>query len=63
MQYFIEWKNNNGKPICLQYQGDLNNIERTAFEISKVWKSRIVRIKTRTKEAKEEKTIFAILRR
>ena len=61
MEHYIEWKNNNGKPIKLQYQGDLNNIERTAFEISKVWKSRIVRITA--KQGKEEKTIFAILRR
>lgn len=44
MRKFVEWENEDGKNIRLQYLGSKENIERTALEISRVWKSPITNI-------------------
>lgn len=62
MKIFIEWEDTQaGKNIKLQYDGKMENIERTALDISRVWKSPVTNIIFAEKG--EEKIILSIIRK
>ncbi len=61
MANYIEWTNpETEKAIRLKYLGKREDIERTAFEISRVWKSPITKIIKVDKEI--ERVLLTITR-
>lgn len=62
MKKFIEWIDTKaGKKISLQYCGKKEDLERTALEISRVWKSPETNIVIVEKGA--ERAILSIIRK
>jgi hypothetical protein len=60
MKKYVEWSNEKGKIIRLRFEGTIEEAEKSALNISRIWKSRITKIIIVDKGA--EKTALEIIR-
>ena len=60
MKKFVEWTNENGKSIRLAIEGKREDAERSAFNISSVWKAKSTKLIIEEKGTK--KTVLEIIR-
>jgi hypothetical protein len=60
MKKYVEWSNENGKTIRLRFEGTSEEAEKSALNISRIWKSKITKIIIVEKGA--EKTALEIIR-
>lgn len=61
MKKFVEWIDENGKVLRLRFEGKREDAERSAFNISSVWKSKTTRLIIEEKGA--EKIALEIIRK
>lgn len=61
MKKFVEWTNENGKVIRLRFEGKREDAERSAFNISSVWKAESTKLIIEEKGT--EKTVLEIIRK
>jgi hypothetical protein len=60
MKKFVEWTDENGKTIRLRVEGKREDAERSAWNVSKVWKSPSTKLII--EEYGAEKTALEIIR-
>lgn len=61
MKKFVEWTDEKGKKIRLRFEGKREDAERSAFNISSVWKSPNTRLVI--EEDGNKKTVLEIIRK
>lgn len=61
MQKFVEWTTETGEKIRLRFEGKREDAERSAWNVSKVWKSPSTKLII--KEDGAEKTALEIIRK
>lgn len=61
MKKYVEWTNGNGKVVRLRFEGKREEAEKTAFNISSVWKSESTKLIIEEKGT--EKTVLEIIRK
>lgn len=61
MRKFVEWQDETGKTIRLRFEGNRADAERSAFNISKVWKSETTKLIIEENGA--ESTVLEIIRK
>jgi hypothetical protein len=52
MKKYVEWTNEDGKIIRLRFEGKREDAERSAFNISRVWKAKSTKLVIEEKGAK-----------
>lgn len=61
MKKYVEWTNESGKNIRLRLEGKREDAEKTAFNVSSVWKAKSTKLII--EEAGTEKTVLEIIRK
>lgn len=60
MKKFVEWTDEKGKVIRLRFEGKREDAEQSAFNVSKVWKSKSTKLIIEEKGT--ERAVLEIIR-